>query len=96
MNEKIGIGLTPRDPCPQHGGKGPATTGERKEFVQSVAALKRNSDEENFDEAVTLFRRAGTRTGVPQEIDALFKDAACDNVSASVSTSSVLAARKHD
>jgi amyloid beta precursor protein binding protein 1 len=68
-----------------HDGKGPATTAERKEFVQSVTALKRSSDEENFDEAVTLFRRAGTKTGVPAEIDALFKDPACDNVSASSS-----------
>lgn len=51
-----------------------------------MTALKRTSDEENFDEAVTLFRRAGTKTGVPAEIEALFKDQACVEVSAEVSS----------
>jgi hypothetical protein len=89
----------------QHDGKGPATTAERKEFTQAVTKQKRNSDEENFDEAVTLFRRAGTKTGVslacgrgrrrrllltlllqiPSEIQALFNDPSCENLSASVS-----------
>lgn len=48
----------------QHDGKGPSSTAERKEFIQTVLKEKKASDEENFDEAVTLFRRAGTRTGV--------------------------------
>jgi len=79
-------GLTcPRSCTTQHDGNGPCTTAERKEFVQSVTALKRSSDEENFDEAITLFRRAGTKTGIPDEIEALFQDPACDNLSASSS-----------
>lgn len=46
---------------------------------------KRNSDEENFDEAVTYFRRAGTKHGIPDEIQKLFNDPACETIAASVS-----------
>ncbi|GJN93178.1 hypothetical protein Rhopal_006225-T1 [Rhodotorula paludigena] len=68
-----------------HDGRGPTGTKERKEFMDGVAALKRQGDEENFDEAVTLFRRAGTKPGIPSEIQALFDDPACENVSSSSS-----------
>ncbi|GAA6015476.1 hypothetical protein JCM8202_002485 [Rhodotorula sphaerocarpa] len=68
-----------------HDGQGPTGTAERRQFTDSIAALKRQSDEENFDEAVTLFRRAGTRHGIPAEIQALFDDPACENVSSSSS-----------
>lgn len=53
-----------RSPLSQHDGKGPSTTAERKEFSAAVLKQKRNNDEENFDEAVTYFRRAGTKHGV--------------------------------
>jgi len=53
----------------QHDGKGPSTTAERKEFSAAVLKQKRNSDEENFDEAVTYFRRAGTKHGVSVLLD---------------------------
>lgn len=66
-----------------HGGQTPTGSTERKQFTDSVLALKRQSDEENFDEAVTLYRRAGTRHGIPAEIQALFDDPACENVSSS-------------
>ncbi|ORY88225.1 NEDD8-activating enzyme E1 regulatory subunit [Leucosporidium creatinivorum] len=66
-----------------HDGKGPSTTAERKEFSAAVLKQKRNNDEENFDEAVTYFRRAGTKHGIPSEIQALFDDPACQNISAS-------------
>lgn len=55
----------------QHEGKGPETAAERKEFAQAVMKQKRNSDEENFDEAVTLFRRAGTKTAVRSSLPRL-------------------------
>ncbi|SCV74446.1 BQ2448_8085 [Microbotryum intermedium] len=67
-----------------HDGRGPSTTGERKQFADSVLANKRQHDDENFDEAVTLFRRAGTKTGIPSEVQALFDDPSCNDVSASV------------
>ncbi|KDE08124.1 hypothetical protein MVLG_01605 [Microbotryum lychnidis-dioicae p1A1 Lamole] len=66
-----------------HEGKGPSTTTERKQFADSVLAKKRQHDDENFDEAVTLFRRAGTKTGIPSEVQALFDDPSCEDVSAS-------------
>ncbi|GAA5826748.1 hypothetical protein JCM11251_002879 [Rhodosporidiobolus azoricus] len=68
-----------------HNGKPPAGAKERKEFTDAVLKQKRQSDEENFDEAVTLFRRAGTKANVPPEVEALFDDPACENVSASSS-----------
>ncbi|GAA5984582.1 hypothetical protein JCM10908_003410 [Rhodotorula pacifica] len=66
-----------------HGGQSPTGSAERKQFTDSVLALKRQSDEENFDEAVTLYRRAGTRHGIPAEIQALFSDPSCENISSS-------------
>ncbi|BGP43074.1 hypothetical protein JCM10449v2_007089 [Rhodotorula kratochvilovae] len=69
-----------------HDGKGPSGTRERKEFMDGILALKRQSDEENFDEAVTLFRRAGTKPAIPSEIEALFADPACENITASTPT----------
>ncbi|KAL8280567.1 hypothetical protein RQP46_006890 [Phenoliferia psychrophenolica] len=64
-----------------HDGKGPVGTEERNAFAKLVVSRRRNSDEENFDEAVALFRRAGTKPSIPSEIEALFKDPACENVS---------------
>lgn len=57
---------------------------QRAAFIRSITDLKRTSDEENFDEAVALFRRAGTRNAIPDEIQALFDDDACESVSSSV------------
>ncbi|BGP19641.1 hypothetical protein JCM10213_000099 [Rhodosporidiobolus nylandii] len=68
-----------------HAGTSPTGTADRRAFVDSVLAQKRQSDEENFDEAVTLFRRAGTKANVPPEVEALFKDGECENVSAASS-----------
>ncbi|KAK4700961.1 hypothetical protein P7C70_g5278, partial [Phenoliferia sp. Uapishka_3] len=47
-----------------HDGKGPTGTEERTAFAKLVVSRRRNSDEENFDEAVALFRRAGTKPSV--------------------------------
>ena len=48
----------------QHEGNAPSGTKERKEFLDGVIKEKRTSDEENFDEAVGLFRRAGNKPNV--------------------------------
>lgn len=51
-----------------HNGQGPAHPAERKEFIAELMKQKRNQDEENFDEAVAYFRRAGTKQGVSVEV----------------------------
>lgn len=48
----------------QHNGQVPTGSAERKAFMDGVMKQKVQSDEENFDEAVTLYRRAGTKHGV--------------------------------
>ncbi|GAA6010544.1 hypothetical protein JCM10207_001355 [Rhodosporidiobolus poonsookiae] len=66
-----------------HNGNPPTGTAERKQFIdEGILAHKRHADEENFDEAVTLYRRAGTKPNVPPELEALFNDSACENISA--------------
>lgn len=50
----------------QHGGQVPTGSAERKAFMNGVMKQKVQSDEENFDEAVTLYRRAGTKHGVSE------------------------------
>ncbi|GAA6042459.1 hypothetical protein JCM8097_008468 [Rhodosporidiobolus ruineniae] len=63
-----------------HTGALPTSTADRKAFAALVLSHKRQSDEENFDEAVTLFRRAGVKANVPADVEALFNDPACENV----------------
>lgn len=64
-----------------HSGKQPEGALERKQFLESVSCQKRKgSDEENFDEAVGLYRRAGNKRPVPEEIEKLFKDDSCQNL----------------
>ncbi|GAA6059205.1 hypothetical protein JCM10212_006598 [Sporobolomyces blumeae] len=63
-----------------HNGSLPTGTAERTEFISTILKEKRAPDEENFDEAVALYRRAGTRSGIPSEIKQLFEDPACKNL----------------
>ncbi|KLO11925.1 hypothetical protein SCHPADRAFT_876192 [Schizopora paradoxa] len=58
----------------KNGGKAPTTTAERDAFKKSIYAMKKKSDEENFDEAVTQFRRAFVETKVPMDVADLFQD----------------------
>ncbi|GAA5866109.1 hypothetical protein JCM8547_000601 [Rhodosporidiobolus lusitaniae] len=58
----------------------PLTFKDRQAFTKSILALKRQSDEENFDEAVALFRRAGGGEKVPKDVERLFGDEKCENV----------------
>ncbi|KAM0750517.1 NEDD8-activating enzyme E1 regulatory subunit [Meredithblackwellia eburnea MCA 4105] len=68
-----------------HDGKGPIGTEQRNDFVKSISTKRRSSDEENFDEASALFRRAGVKPKVPTDIEALFKDPACENLTSTSS-----------
>lgn len=53
-------------PSLQHGGKVPEGMKERKEFLDSYVSkgIRKGSDDENFQEAVGLFRRAGNKRPV--------------------------------
>ncbi|GAA6023412.1 hypothetical protein JCM11491_006463 [Sporobolomyces phaffii] len=62
-----------------HEGKGPNGMDQRKEFLALVSKEKRGSDEENFDEAVGLYRRSGNKPAIPSDIEKLFNDDSCRN-----------------
>ncbi|KDQ10726.1 hypothetical protein BOTBODRAFT_488758 [Botryobasidium botryosum FD-172 SS1] len=64
----------------KHDGSPPKTYAEKKEFKSQLTNMKKKIDEENFDEAVAQAYRAWTATSVPREIEALFSDPACTNV----------------
>lgn len=74
----------------KHNGKMPETYRDKTEFRTSIGAMKRGgagADHENFDEAVGMVMKAVRPTGVPKELEALFNDSKCENVSAQVRTS---------
>jgi len=58
----------------KNGGNPPKTAAERDDFKKLILRMKKKSDEENFDEAVTQFRRAFTETKVPMDVADLFQD----------------------
>ncbi|KAF8178494.1 hypothetical protein BJ912DRAFT_664925 [Pholiota molesta] len=57
-----------------HNGSPPSTYAEKQEFKKSILAMRKKSDEENFEEAEAQAYRAWTTTSVPSEIRALFQD----------------------
>ncbi|KAH9979784.1 hypothetical protein BJV74DRAFT_887926 [Russula compacta] len=57
-----------------HNGLPPQTHAEKQEFKFILNAQKRNPDEENFDEAISLAYRAWTPTVVPPHLVELFTD----------------------
>ncbi|KAF8302572.1 hypothetical protein DL93DRAFT_2090588 [Clavulina sp. PMI_390] len=65
----------------QHQGKPPAYK-ELKEFKANIEAMKKKSDEENFEEAVAQVFKAYRETTVPSSVQELFSDPACVNVTA--------------
>jgi amyloid beta precursor protein binding protein 1 len=64
----------------------PKTTKERNALKAIITSLKKQSDEENFDEATALVIKLAKRSSVPSEITQLFQDQACENVSAKSSS----------
>ena len=58
----------------KHNGNPPTTYAEKQEFKKSILAMRKKSDEENFEEAEAQAYRAWTPTTVPSEIKALFSD----------------------
>ncbi|CAI2167652.1 14243_t:CDS:10 [Funneliformis geosporum] len=65
-----------------HDGKLPSTSAERNEFKQLIQSGKRNADEENFDEALSSAWKACTATKVPRQVEEIFKDSSCENITA--------------
>ena len=64
----------------KHDSKLPSTSAERNEFKQLIQSGKRNIDEENFDEALTSVWKACTATKVPRQVEEIFKDSSCENI----------------
>ena len=58
----------------QHNGLPPQTHAEKQEFKSVLNAQKRNSEEENFDEAIAQAYRAWTPTVTPPHLIELFTD----------------------
>jgi len=56
-----------------HGGQAPKTAEEKKAFKALISAMRKKSDEENFDEAEAQAYKCWTETVVPGDIKALFK-----------------------
>ncbi|KAM0786806.1 hypothetical protein ACM66B_002238 [Microbotryomycetes sp. NB124-2] len=79
-----------------HAGQGPQGSAERQQFIKDLTSLKRKPDDENIDEAVTLFRRAGTKSSVPSEIQQLFADTACQKPTRDSSNFWLLLRAVHD
>lgn len=73
----------------KHGGP-PKTYAERKQFKESIEAMRRKIDEENFDEAFAQAYRTWTETAVPSDISALFNDEALQQPLTSLSPHSAV------
>ncbi|KAL5504879.1 hypothetical protein ACEPAH_7542 [Sanghuangporus vaninii] len=63
-----------------HDGQPPKSSADRAAFKNSILAMKRKLDEENFDEAFAQAYRAWTETKVPFDIAQLFEDSALKNL----------------
>ncbi|EFP76651.2 uncharacterized protein PGTG_02112 [Puccinia graminis f. sp. tritici CRL 75-36-700-3] len=64
----------------KHGGNLPKDSAQREELKQMILAEKRNADEDNFDEAVSMIWNACQPTKVPEHVEELFKNPHCDKI----------------
>jgi NEDD8-activating enzyme E1 regulatory subunit len=58
----------------KHDGTPPQSYAQKQAFKKSIEAMKRKTDEENFDEAIAQAYRSWTPTIVPSDIAALFSE----------------------
>ncbi|MBW0487074.1 hypothetical protein O181_026789 [Austropuccinia psidii MF-1] len=63
-----------------HDGNLPKNSAERNELKKMILSEQRNSDEDNFDEAVSMIARACNPTTIPSHIQELFSDKYCDEI----------------
>ncbi|CAG8439886.1 7380_t:CDS:10 [Ambispora gerdemannii] len=64
----------------EHGNKLPSTSAEKNAFKQAITSGKRVPDEENFDEALAGVWKACSVTKIPSEVERIYNDAACSNI----------------
>ena len=72
-----------------HEGRLPKTYAEKKALQQAIREMKKggvHADEENFEDAIGMVMKAVKPTEVPSGIKSLFKDPACEKLTASVSS----------
>ncbi|OZJ06235.1 hypothetical protein BZG36_00820 [Bifiguratus adelaidae] len=63
-----------------HGGGIPKTYAEKQEFKKLIRSGVRFQEEENFEEAESNVMKACTLTKIPREIEQIFQDEKCQNV----------------
>ena len=71
-----------------HDGNMPRNYDEKSQFRKSIHAMKRGgagADHENFEEAVDMVMKAVKPTVIPDNLQKLFKDPQCEQISSSVS-----------
>ncbi|CAG8447319.1 7759_t:CDS:10 [Cetraspora pellucida] len=68
-----------------HDGKLPSTSAEKKQFKQLIESGRRNTDEENFNEALANAWRVFTPTKVTSQVQEIFNDSACESITANSS-----------
>ncbi|CAO1636143.1 unnamed protein product [Sympodiomycopsis kandeliae] len=71
----------------QHGGSLPTPSSDRKPFADHINAMRdpKNLDTENFDEAISslgqnIWRPISSNRKIPAELQDIFKDSACENI----------------
>ncbi|CAG8451854.1 3534_t:CDS:10 [Ambispora leptoticha] len=80
----------------EHGNKLPSTSAEKNAFKQAIISGKRVPDEENFDEALAGAWKACSVTKIPSEVERIYNDAACSNISFESSSFWIIARAIHD
>ena len=58
----------------KHNGSPPSTYVEKQEFKKAIRNMKKQSDEENFEEAEAQAYRCWTQTSIPSEVTEVFND----------------------
>ncbi|KAF7728828.1 NEDD8-activating enzyme E1 regulatory subunit [Apophysomyces ossiformis] len=67
----------------QHGGEAPNSYSDRNQLKEQIRAGMRTSDEENFEEAMAnVWRLAPSSGNIPSEVQQIFDDPACENITA--------------
>ncbi|KAG9298440.1 hypothetical protein G9A89_008704 [Geosiphon pyriformis] len=64
----------------------PITSAEKNTFKQTIINGKRTPDQENFDEALAGVWKACSVTKVSSSVEEIFKDPACENITAESSS----------
>ncbi|KAF8154800.1 hypothetical protein B0H34DRAFT_538059 [Crassisporium funariophilum] len=64
-----------------HNGSLPSTYAQKQEFKKTILAMRKKSDEENFEEAEAQAYRCWTVSTIPSEISELFLDAKVTSLS---------------